>query len=147
MLRRLRFHVLPQCLDRNCSRHFRQSRPAARNTPCLRPRAGTLDLPGGFVDPGESVEESLRREVREETGGEVAEAAYLFSLPNIYLFSGMEVHTADMFFRCRLTDENAVKAADDAAELLWLPREEVCPTLFGLDSIRRGVERLTNVEE
>src|SRR6185295_2953820 len=32
---------------------------------------GTWDLPGGVVDPGEAPAESLRREVREETGLEV----------------------------------------------------------------------------
>ena len=108
----------------------------------FEPAKGTLDLPGGFVDPGEGIDEGLRREVREETGGEVAAARYLFSLPNVYAYSGFAVHTADAFFLCRLADDGAVRAADDAAELLWLPRQEVRPERFGLASVRRGVERL-----
>lgn len=47
----------------------------------FEPAKGTLDLPGGFVDPGEGIDEGLRREVREETGGEVAAARYLFPCP------------------------------------------------------------------
>lgn len=37
------------------------------------PYAGAWLLPGGGVDGGESVEEGLRREMREETGCEVAD--------------------------------------------------------------------------
>ena len=51
------------------------------------PAKGTLDLPGGFVDLFESGEEGVIREVKEETGLIVQEATYLFSLPNIYLYS------------------------------------------------------------
>ena len=36
---------------------------------------GTWDLPGGSVEPGESPAESIRREVREETGLDVRVAA------------------------------------------------------------------------
>ena len=112
----------------------------ARRT--LEPARGTLDLPGGFVDPGETLEEGCRREVREETGGEVAALRYLFSLTNVYRFSGFDVHTPDAFFLCRLADETALAAADDAAALRWLPAAEVRPEEFGLTSIRIGVERL-----
>ena len=107
------------------------------------PARGTLDLPGGFVDAGESVEQGCLREVREETGAEAEIVRFLFSLPNTYLFSGFEVHTADSFFLVRLTgDWQAVRADDDAAALMWLPIDRINPEDFGLLSIRRGVERL-----
>ena len=108
----------------------------------LEPARGTLDLPGGFVDPGETLEEGCRREVREETGGEVSALRYLFSLTNVYRFSGFDVHTTDAFFLCRLADDAALAAADDADALRWLPAADVRPEEFGLASIRLGVERL-----
>ena len=62
------------------------------------PAKGTLDLPGGFIDMQETGEEGVAREVREETGLTVVRADYLFSLPNLYEYSGFMVHTLDMFF-------------------------------------------------
>ncbi len=106
------------------------------------PARGTLDLCGGFCDCHETAEESVAREVREESGLEVTRTEFLFSLPNTYLYSGFLVHTVDNFFRCHVTDIRPAHAADDAAELLWLRPDEIHPELFGLDSIRRGVERL-----
>jgi ADP-ribose pyrophosphatase YjhB (NUDIX family) len=106
------------------------------------PAKGTLDLVGGFVDMDETAEEGLCREIQEETGLVVNSVEYLFSLPNRYLYSGMVIHTLDMFFRVHVPTGVPVRAADDAAELLWLPLSEVHPAEFGLQSIRRAVMRL-----
>ena len=82
------------------------------------------------------------REIHEETGIIVDsnEVEYLFSIPNIYRYSGMDIHTLDLFFLCRV-DDVEVKAADDAAELTWLPLREVYVERFGLRSIREAVHR------
>ena len=66
------------------------------------PKKGTLDLAGGFIDRFETAEEGVAREVLEETGLEVTETVYQFSLPNTYLYSGFLVHTLDMFFLCKV---------------------------------------------
>ena len=108
------------------------------------PAKGTLDLPGGFIDCFETAEEGVRREVREETGLEVIRTEYLFSLPNLYPYSGFTVHTLDLFFRCTVTDDSHYQAMDDAGELFFLPWNEVDPQAFGLASIRKGIERLTD---
>ena len=105
------------------------------------PARGTLDLPGGFVDMDETAEEGMAREVMEETGLEVKRMHYLFSLPNVYLYSGMEIHTLDMFYRVEVADDAVPLAGDDAAALQWVPLSDVRAEAFGLTSISRGVAK------
>lgn len=103
------------------------------------PAKGTLDLPGGFIDMHETGEEGVCREVKEETGMEVQQAEYLFSLPNLYVYSGFTVHTLDMFFRCTVDDTLHYKAMDDAADVFFLPLKDIRTEEFGLGSIRKGL--------
>lgn len=108
------------------------------------PGKGTLDLPGGFCDIDETIEEGLRREVMEETGLKVSGIEYFCSLPNKYRYSGFDVPTLDFFFICTVEDYTAAHAADDAAELMWLPLKDVHTEQFGLRSIRRALYSFLN---
>ena len=104
------------------------------------PAKGTLDLPGGFIDMHETGEEGVAREVKEETGLEVTHTHYLFSLPNLYLYSGFLVHTLDLFFRCTVADTHHFRGMDDVADAFFLPLSDIHPEEFGLDSVRRGIQ-------
>ena len=105
------------------------------------PAKGTLDLPGGFVDMDETAEEGMTREIREETGLNVRNIKYLFSVPNIYRYSGIDIHTLDMFFLCKVDSSPTAIASDDAAECFWLPFDEIHPEQFGLRSIRQALHQ------
>lgn len=106
------------------------------------PGRGTLDLPGGFCDIGETLEEGLLREVKEETGLEGLEAPqYLFSVPNIYRYSGFNVPTLDAFYLIHVTGEPETVAGDDASELMWIALADIHTEHFGLRSIRHALRR------
>jgi len=105
------------------------------------PAKGTLDLPGGFIDMYETAEEGMRREIEEETGLRVTDIQYLFSSPNVYLYSGLGVHTLDFDYLVRVSNDVQVRAGDDAAECIWIPLDKVNPDEFGLTSIRNAVIR------
>ena len=111
------------------------------------PAKGTLDLPGGFCDSYETAEEGVAREVMEETGLMVTDTQYLFSIPNTYCYSGMELHTMDMFFECEVSDGVLPTAKDDVAELKWIAIEELDSKKFGLNSISKGIELFKEIKK
>jgi len=113
----------------------------------LEPAKGMLDLPGGFADAQETAEESVAREVLEETSLEVTSARYLFSMPNVYRYSGIDLNTLDLFFECEVKDTDVLKAGDDAAECLWMPMDDIHTELFGLRSVRHGLKEYMSRKE
>jgi NADH pyrophosphatase NudC (nudix superfamily) len=105
------------------------------------PGRGMLDLPGGFVDPGESAEEAALREVKEELNIDIHDMRYLFSFPNKYPYRGMVYDTLDLIFLVQWGDPPEVKAADDLADVMWVKRDAVEYERIAFDSLRRAVRQ------
>ena len=108
------------------------------------PEKGTFDLPGGFVDDNETAEQAIIREIKEELDADVIESSYLFSLPNLYEYSGWTIPTLDLFFVCKLKDYSELKAGDDVESCFFVPVNQINPMQFGLKSIKKGVELFKN---
>ena len=108
------------------------------------PGKGLLDLPGGFVDPGESLEGALVRELQEELGLDVSAQpfTYLGSFPNIYPYDGITYHTCDTFFAIRLSEKPVIQPADDVAACQWLKISDIPLPRFAFESTRTAMARL-----
>ena len=82
----------------------------------IEPFLGLWDTPGEFVEVGESLEECVRRELREEAGVEVEVGRLIASVPDTYGPTGDA--TLNAFFECRLLSGDQ-QPDDDVAELRW----------------------------
>jgi len=91
----------------------------------VEPDYGKLDLPGGFIDPGESAEDAVKRELWEELGMKVKSMEYVTSAPNEYIFSDISVFTLDMAFRVIPETISGLKAQDDILDFSFFAKNEI----------------------
>jgi len=108
----------------------------------VEPHLGMLDLPGGFIEPMESAEEAVSRELKEELGADVISIEYLCSFPNEYPFSGLSVSTLDMAFRVKIRSLNDMVPMDDISAFEFYFPDEVPLDEISATSIRKILERV-----
>lgn len=101
------------------------------------PSKGMLDLPGGFVDYGESFEKAIDREIREELGVSLQTRHYMGSFPNKYFFRGVTYHTSDAVFVCSIDETASLCISDEILEIEYA-------TLPSLDMDRVAFESVKN---
>lgn len=109
------------------------------------PGRDLLGLPGGFADPGESAEENLRRELREELGLEIEHARYFCSFPNKYFYKGVTYHTLDLFFTASCDREPTLHALDEVKAFQWLRRSEIDLGRFAFNSMRSALGKYLGI--
>jgi NAD+ diphosphatase len=112
----------------------------------VEPYKGMLDLPGGFIDPLESAEQAVVRELREELGVKVKSMRYLTSRGNEYYFSGITVFTTDLAFRVEVDSLDNLSANDDISSFEWVWPVEVDDSEIPASSIRYFVKEIAAYE-
>ncbi len=106
----------------------------------VEPNYGKLDLPGGFIDPGESAENAVRRELAEELGLKVKSLKYIESAPNEYIFSEFTVFTLDLAFNIIAETTNGLKPMDDILDYKFYAEDEIIYDDIPAPSIKQFVK-------
>ncbi len=95
------------------------------------------EFPGGKIEPGETAEEALAREIREELDMEIAVLRELGSVEYDY----PEFHLSMRCFLCRIARGEPRLLEHEAAR--WLGRDE----LYGVDWLPADREILPEIEK
>jgi ADP-ribose pyrophosphatase YjhB (NUDIX family) len=121
------------------------------------PAIGKLDLPGGFVDPGEGVLDGLYRELQEEInwmphipdGARLSDVFKLFaSFSNVYHYKGINYNTCDMYFLVRapgLKPEDLRLEKAEIADIQFLNPKEIDFSKFAFPSTMRAVKTYLDI--
>jgi len=105
------------------------------------PQKGLYDLPGGFVDPEESNEDAVYREIKEELNITLDSIKYIASEPNKYPYKGTLYHTCDSFFIANIKNTKIEIEKNEISEWKLIDRESYNPEKIAFNSIKTVLNR------
>jgi ADP-ribose pyrophosphatase YjhB (NUDIX family) len=94
------------------------------------PFVGSWDMAGGFAEPGEAPQETLLREVAEETQLEVELDRLVGVYTSVY---GEGRHTVDIAYACRVVGGELL-ISDEKSEARWITPDDCPPMAFDAQS-------------
>lgn len=89
----------------------------------VEPEMGKWCLPGGHIDFGETPEETVKREVKEETGLDADDFKLICYQTEMGEYKGTEQHYVAFFFSGKASGEEQ-PCPDEVEEIKWFALEE-----------------------
>ncbi|HVZ67489.1 MAG TPA: NUDIX domain-containing protein [Patescibacteria group bacterium] len=108
----------------------------------IDPMKGYWDFPGGFVDLDENIEESMARELKEETDLTIVDLKYFCSEYDIYTYDGITFPTLGSIFTGTIPDGQEITVHDDVASYKFFEPSKLPFDKLAFKSVEKALKTL-----
>jgi len=98
-----------------------------------------LDLPGGFINIGETLEDSVKREIREELGVEIEDIKYIYSTSDKYLYQGINCNTLGFLLTGKVKNMN-FRIKDEITEIKFFSKDRIPFARLAFKGVKEGIK-------
>lgn len=103
------------------------------------PQKGQWDVPGGFIQPKESFDASVKRELMEELNVRIAIDRIIGIYTDTYLFDGVTNDTICIMVAAHIIS-GAITPDEDAEAFEFFSKKEILKQKIAFEGVRKGIE-------
>lgn len=111
----------------------------------IEPKKGFWDIPGGFVEVDENLEQATQRELSEELNIQAKELEYFSSTPDYYYYQKVPYPTLNAFFVGKLQD-GTIKLDDEISSYDFFELDKIPYDEIAFESIKEVLVTFTNTQ-